>query len=232
MNPFLSIKNRSKEFLYNAWLFPKNLYVNFKVLPFNQAKKMPIFIGLRVQVKDLSRDSIIIETDNIYKKMITIGRGGSDGIAQTQNGLLSVQKNGQLIFKGPAYFHSGARIWIGENSQVVIGKDFSANKNLTLFYEGKMSIDDECMIGWNVEIVDGNGHTVIENGVPKSKNCNINIGSHVWIGANVKISRSVTIGDNSIIAYGSTVTGGFFENNTLLGGYPAKKIKSGINWEK
>ena len=88
------------------------------------------------------------------------------------------------------------------------------------------------MIGWNVQIIDGNAHTMVYDGIPKRSKCIIKVGNHVWIGAECKICRGVTIGDNSVVAYGSTITGGTFESNILLGGYPAREIRKGVNWLK
>ena len=53
---------------------------------------------------------------------------------------------------------------------------------------------------------------------------NIKLGKNVWIGAHATILPGVTIGDNAIIAAGAVVTKDV-ENNVVVGGVPAKKIK-------
>ena len=52
----------------------------------------------------------------------------------------------------------------------------------------------------------------------------IRIGRRVWIGANVVITKGVTIGDNSVIAAGAVVTRDI-PANVVAGGVPAKVIK-------
>lgn len=52
----------------------------------------------------------------------------------------------------------------------------------------------------------------------------VKIGKNVWIGAHATILPGVTIGDNAIIAAGAVVTKDV-ENNAVVGGVPAKKIK-------
>ena len=52
----------------------------------------------------------------------------------------------------------------------------------------------------------------------------VKIGKNVWIGAHATILPGVTIGDNAIIAAGAVVTKDV-ENNVVVGGVPAKKIK-------
>lgn len=53
----------------------------------------------------------------------------------------------------------------------------------------------------------------------------IKVGNNVFIGLNSIILPGVTIGDNTIVAAGSVVTKSF-EGNCIIGGVPAKKIKS------
>lgn len=50
------------------------------------------------------------------------------------------------------------------------------------------------------------------------------IGDNVWIGENVVILAGTIIGDGCIVGANSVVKGNF-ENNTILAGVPAKKIK-------
>ena len=51
------------------------------------------------------------------------------------------------------------------------------------------------------------------------------IGRNVWIGNNVVILKNTGIGDNTIIAAGAVVSGEF-PANVIVGGVPAKIIKS------
>lgn len=51
------------------------------------------------------------------------------------------------------------------------------------------------------------------------------IGENVWIGNNVTILKDSHVGDNSIVAAGAVVSGRFPEN-VIIGGVPAKIIRS------
>ena len=55
------------------------------------------------------------------------------------------------------------------------------------------------------------------------------IGNHVWIGMNVTILKGVRIGDGAIVAAGAVVTKDVPEN-TLVGGVPARVLKTDISW--
>jgi len=54
------------------------------------------------------------------------------------------------------------------------------------------------------------------------------IGDNVWIGVNVTILPGVKIGNNCIVGAGSVVTKSFIEDNLIIAGNPAKKIKKKI----
>ena len=53
----------------------------------------------------------------------------------------------------------------------------------------------------------------------------IYIGKNVWIGSNSTILAGVTIGDNAVVAAGAVVTKDV-PSDTIVGGVPAKRIKS------
>lgn len=232
MKIFLSIKNRSFEFLHDVFLLPKICLFNFRALPLCQAIRLPLYVNYGVKIKEIHHGNIIIQNDDIRKYMISFGRGGSEGIAITSAGLISLKRTSRIIFKGTAHFHAGSRLCLDEKANVVIGDGFSANRNFTLYYNNEAFFGNDCMLGWNIEIIDGNGHIVLENNIKHTQKCKICLGNHVWVGANVKICRSVEIGDNCIVAYGSTIVGGKFQMGTMIGGYPAKMIKSNVNWVK
>jgi len=51
------------------------------------------------------------------------------------------------------------------------------------------------------------------------------IGNNCWIGAKATILDGANIGDGCIVAAGAVVTKGYYENNSIIGGVPAKIIK-------
>lgn len=60
---------------------------------------------------------------------------------------------------------------------------------------------------------------------------NIHIGNHVWIAPQSTIMKGVNIGDGAIIGSHTLVTKDV-NNNSLVVGYPAREVKSKINWTR
>lgn len=59
----------------------------------------------------------------------------------------------------------------------------------------------------------------------------IKIGSDCYIGSAVRFSPGSSIGDRVVVAMGSVVSGKMPESNTLIGGVPAKVLRSNYNWK-
>jgi acetyltransferase-like isoleucine patch superfamily enzyme len=64
------------------------------------------------------------------------------------------------------------------------------------------------------------------------KERNIHIGSDCYIGSAVRFSPGSSIADHVVVAMGSIVSGALPENNALVGGVPARVLKSNYNWKE
>lgn len=114
-------------------------------------------------------------------------------------------------------------------SEIYIGENCTINRNTLII--GNVKINKNVLIAPNVVIV-GSNHNFERIDIPiKSQGVSsrgIVIEEDVWIGANVTVTDGVKIGKGSIIAAGSVVTK-TVESYSIVGGVPAKKIKSRID---
>ena len=104
---------------------------------------------------------------------------------------------------------------IGENSWIY------ANKN------GGVYIGDEVNCAANLYMIDSDHGTklgVQMNKQPLSSE-KIIIGNDVWIGANVTILKGVKLGNGCVVGACACVTKSF-NDNSIVGGVPAKLIKN------
>lgn len=113
------------------------------------------------------------------------------------------------------------------DSEIIINSGVSFNNSNTLIAAKRIFIDEGCLIGANVLMMDFEAHgTSPEQRRKIGELGQINIGKNVWIGSNVIILKNVTIEDNCIIAAGSVVVKGRYPKNSIIGGNPARVIKS------
>ena len=229
----MGTKSKKKVFkfcLYFLLSLPKTILFNFRSLPFCQAVRLPIIVGYNVKVLETHRN-IIFFSDRVKKLkfgMIRFGFGGPKGIVSNRRGEIVLEK-GKLIFDGEAFFGEGSSIRI--NAILHIGKHFSSSKNAFIACSADCSsIGDDVMFGWNVAVRDSDGHTVYHDGEPKKSQIPFKIGNHVWVCAEAHILKVVELGDNSIVAYRSTVVKSFPQKGLLIGGAPAVPLQDNIDW--
>lgn len=96
----------------------------------------------------------------------------------------------------------------------------------------KIEIGPCCMFSFNVDIRNGDSHTIFEIETGKRINWakDIRIGEHVWLGAFAQVMGGAQIEKNSIIGLRSVVTGPIPENSIAVGS-PARVAKSGFSWD-
>ena len=104
--------------------------------------------------------------------------------------------------------------------------DFTGNHNLTILDIREVHIGNHVMVGPHT-LITTVGHPLSPKGRRKYHALAkpVRIGDDVWIGGNVTILPGVTIGNNVVVAAGAVVTEDV-PDNTLVGGVPAKVIKT------
>lgn len=107
---------------------------------------------------------------------------------------------------------------------IKIGKNVFINHACSFLDLGGIVIEDDVMIGPRVNLITEN-HPVNPSQRKSLVLNSIYIKRNAWIGAGVTILPGITIGENSIIAAGAVVNKNI-PDNTIVGGIPAKVIKS------
>lgn len=126
-------------------------------------------------------------------------------------------------------FYKGGSIEIQARyleSKIKMGNNISTNNNIFICAANYIEIGDNTLIGQNVTFMDFEAHGLQpENRRKIGEVGSIIVGKNCWIGNNTTILKNSKIGDNSIVAAGAVVSG-IFPENVVIGGVPAKIIKS------
>lgn len=136
-----------------------------------------------------------------------------------------INNSGTIIFGNTVRIHKGFGIDV--SGKLSIGDETYINPDSIIVCHNEISIGSHCAISWNVTIMDDDLHNISTN---EKRNNNITIEDHVWIGANVFITKGVTIGNGSIIAAGTIVTKDV-PSNVLFAGNPGKVVKENTKWK-
>lgn len=140
---------------------------------------------------------------------------------------------GTVIFNGKCSLSRGFRLAVGEMGKIEFGADFWANAGLIISASKEINFGHNCLLGWNCFCSDGDGHSVIDCATRKALNYGspIFIGDHVWIASNVALLKGSKIGNDSVVAYGASISEPFELSNVLIGGLPGKVLKQDITWD-
>lgn len=99
---------------------------------------------------------------------------------------------------------------------------------VTVYAKKEITIGNNCLIGANCKIFDGDFHPADPEERLKNPNAGkcapVHIGNNVFIGCNSLVLKGVNIGNNSVISAGSLVVKDI-PANCLAGGVPAKVLK-------
>lgn len=86
---------------------------------------------------------------------------------------------------------------------------------------GGITIEDDVMVAANVQLI-SNNHDLYDHQILTCKP--VRLKRNCWIGAGATILPGITVGENAVVAAGAVVTKNV-EDNTVVGGNPAKVIK-------
>ena len=217
--------------LRGALYFPKTLYINFKTLPISDALKFPFIVMGPCSFRGINKKSICIDTP-VKKGMIRIGaqKTAKRGIQVNRHTHFICENGGKIVFHGNASIGAGSSL-CASGGVISLGDDFSCNNNCFLYSMESISVGDNVLLGWNINIRDNDGHPIYHEGTLCNPNKPIVLHDNIWIASYVDILKGVELASGTIIGTRSLVTKGTTEENTIIGGSPAHKIRDNVTWE-
>jgi acetyltransferase-like isoleucine patch superfamily enzyme len=133
-----------------------------------------------------------------------------------------------MIGRKHAHLNVFAHVFIDGIEGLSLGDHVSINRRSTISAAGGLKIGDNVSIAHDTSILTSNHGWKDHSSPIKYQPITyepVVIGSNVWIGAKVCILAGVTIPPGTIVAAASVVTRSFEEQDTIIGGVPAKRIK-------
>lgn len=211
----------------------KTLYFNFKMFPFSIAKKLPVFFYGSYKFKSLS-GSIYIEG---AIKTGMIGFGQPYELQTRSIGISELNLEGVMVFKGHVQFGKDCFIYVSNNGYLEMGHLASLGSKSTLIATHKIIFGTWTRIGSNSKVIDTNYHQMYDTLTNERFPVNglIKLGNYNYIGSEVSIKQYTITPDFCTIASYSLCNKDYSMHgkNTLIGGIPAKLLKTNISrdWE-
>ncbi|OCZ49557.1 hypothetical protein A7D23_03045 [Dehalobacter sp. TeCB1] len=212
---------------YNIPSILKTIYINFKYLNFRQAIKFPIIVSRNV-VFLRAKGKIKIEGDLSFG-MIKIGFS-TVGIIDLKSKHTMLEIIGELIFKGSAIIGTGSNISV--SGKLSLGNNFKISANSNIYCTNEIVFGNDCLVSWDCLFMDTDSHDIIDNDTKEKINFDkeILIGDRVWFGCRVLVLKGTSLKSDVIIASSSLLNKCYDGNNVLIGGIPARIIRSGVSW--
>lgn len=194
---------------------------------------------ISIHEKDISFVSIKIEGDNNIIKVEKLNSNikGKIFISIYGNNNKVNIKQGLWVGENGLNIQIGINSWCHEkvsNSAVFIGEkvNIEGAKILTDQSKAKINIGDNCLFSWGINLFHTDAHPIYDLNTKQILNraYNMEIGNHVWIGAYATLLKNVSVKQDSIIGWGSVVTGQYTEKNVIIAGNPARIVRRNVNW--
>lgn len=115
-----------------------------------------------------------------------------------------IEPKGKINIGPGLWIRDSAELWCINNATLDIGKQVFINSGTIISSRKHIKIGDNTIMGPNVMIYD-HDHDY-RNSLHGFVEGEIEIGRHVWIGANACILKNVVIGDHCVIGAGTVVT--------------------------
>lgn len=187
-------------------------------------------------------NQITVNPEKSFLQDSTISFDGKNNIVYIEDGVKIVDSKIELVGDNSVLYLSSnwhnylVDLSLNNQSTVYIGRMTYFNERLTaITSEGRnIIIGDDGLFSRGVCIRVADPHLLYDAQTKERINPSksVFIGDHTWIGQDAMLLKGTTVGSGSVIGAASVVSGRRIESNTVYAGNPAKKIKSGVFFEK
>lgn len=201
----------------------KTLVVNLKLFGFKGGKIMPIIIYKNTKIYSLGK---IVFQCPLQKGLLTIGK-----LDIKSQGHTKFNNKGKIIISG--FVEIGGCTIIDNVGEIYLEGCNRISDGTRLIIREKLLVGEQTNLGFGSFLMDSDDHFCIDVESRKIFNNNkaIQIGKCCWVGSNTYIKKGAVLPDYTIVASANALVAKDYSNippYSVLGGAPAKVIKSGI----
>jgi acetyltransferase-like isoleucine patch superfamily enzyme len=216
-----------------AWQFllslPNNLRFNFRYFPARVAWRLPVRLHHKVFLRHLG-GAVRLEGP-IVPGRVWIGFPGV-GIFDERTSRSIWESAGTVTFRGTARLGHGTRISVGPAGVLTIGDAFTVTAETAIVCHRSVEIGERCLFSWQILVMDTDFHDIRDDaGNHVNPPEPVRFGDHVWVGCRCTVLKGAAIPADTVVAATSCITGAIEGTRQLIGGSPARVLRTGVNWE-
>lgn len=210
----------------------KTIVFNYKLLPFKQAVKLPIFMYGKWNLHSL-KGRIIIHADNVTTEMFRFG-ADTTGYFTAAISTFSMLDNSMLQISFGVRIGQGVQICLLPGSKLVLKEKASLNDNVKVICSSNIEIGERTDVTWECQVTDYNSHYVMEKSATQVSSISkpVIIGDYCWIGNRTSIMPGTVLPNRVIVTSNSLLNKNYIDKGikeySMIGGCPAKPIKEGV----
>lgn len=177
---------------------PQILYFNFKMLPFTEACKLPIWLYKPKFGKLTGRVLFDMPSREIKPGIIRIGTFNVNIYPKTG---CMIDNRGTIIFKGICKIGNNSFISVGETGQLEFGNNFSCKTSMKMACYHSITFGNNVLVGWDCLFMDTDFHVLTRTDGSKTKGYGpIYIGDEVWFGCGCKVFKRTKIPSQCVVS--------------------------------
>lgn len=219
---------RIERFFSRRWYNPfATIWLNFRVLPFIQAIKLPLAVYGRPNFLELGGNVVF---DCPVKHSIIKLNSSHPAAPSYQGGQLELGLRGKIIFKGYGQIDPGSKIFVYSEGVLELGEGFKICDYVNIGCYKRITVGKMSWITHRCQVFDTNYHFVanLNAMVIPSPISPVEIGDYCWICNSTTITGGTQIPSHTIIGSNSLVNKPFnILPYSIIAGIPAKLIGTG-----
>ncbi len=211
----------------------RTLYFNFRMFPFSEARRLPVYFYGSVRFGSL-QGSVKIDAP-LRRGMI--GFGQPYEILGRSRGTAMLHLEGRLEFGGAVQFGKDYFVYIASGAKCRMGHMSSLGHSGKLICYEEIIFGEFARIGFESQVMDSTFHQMIDTRtmekLPMTRP--VQIGSYNYFGNRISVMPATLTPDRCTVASNSVCNKDYrpWGNNILIGGVPAKLLRENISrdWE-
>lgn len=209
------------KFLKILFALPKTIYLNFKLFPFREAVKLPIWVTYNTKV--VVSGGVMLK-GKAKPFMIRVGFHECNECNPSDKTLMRI--DGLLVLEGETHIGKGSKLIVYKGGQLDLGNNFAISASSVISCRKYIKFGNDIQFSWDCLVMDSDTHSIIdEYGNRTNPDKEIIFEDKVWIGNGCMILKGAHVPNNCVIGAKSIVAGTKFDDHSVIVGNPAKSVK-------